>query len=657
MAAEFVRKEVGMKTTLTRLLLIGLAVVAAATACGPRPRPGIAPIPAYRAAADDLFQKAEKGYGQKSYEEALVLYNDYVSRYPDEPLAPAALMKIGNIHSLQGNSARARLAYSQLISEYSSSPFRPEAMLEILTLLYRDGDYREVVDRASAAVPMMSTPDQRFQALAVIGDAYTALGAPLDAVGAYTGAMKMARSAEQEGVAGKLRASLLRLGPEEVENLAARRDDSLPMDYLLFQAGMLFAREGRRRDALILLNSFRDRYPYHSYTARAAEAIAEIEKPGPRDGVTLGALLPLSGSHHAIGQKAMRGLELAVSQYNASGTAPVVRLVIQDTASEEAATLQALRDLDRENAAAVVGPLVHAEAAAHEAQQRGIPLIAITQREQLVGLGPYVFRNFVTPKAQVHSLAAYAVDSLGIRRAAILYPDETYGRTFMKLFREEFQRRGGVILDALPYSPEAVDFTSVIRRLLHFSRRVPKEDRPVPPVPRAPEPRRREPEEKDYDLEFEFDALFIPDEPKKAGMLVPQLFFHDIKGVQLLGTNLWSSETLIRYAEPYVQGAIMPEGFFAGSSEIRTVRFISAFEDTFQEKPGIIEAIVYDTAWMVLEAVSRPEVRLRGDVAEFLRRPEGFAGVTGLTRFDSVGEVEKTLRILQVRGKRFIELD
>ncbi|MFO7706684.1 MAG: penicillin-binding protein activator [Desulfobacterales bacterium] len=646
-----------MKTALNRLLLIGLAVALAAAACGPRLRTGVAPVPKHRAAADDLFQKAEKSYGQKSYDDALALYNDYVSRYPDEPLAPAALMKIGSIHGLQGNSARARLAYSQLIAEYPSSPFRPEAMVEILTLLHRDGDHREVVARASTAVPMMATPGQRFRTLTVIGDAHTALDAHLDAVGAYTGAMKMAGSAEQEGAAAKLRAALLRLSSEDVDTLAARRDDSLPMDYLLFQAGMLFAREGRRRDALTLLNSFRARYPYHSYAGRAAEAMAEIEKPGPREGITLGALLPLSGPYQAIGQKAMRGLELAVSQYNARGAAPFVRLVVKDTASEEAATLQALRDLDRENAVAVVGPLVHAEAAARDAQHLGIPMIAITQRDPLVGLGPYVFRNFVTPKAQVRSLVAYAIGSLGIRRVAVLYPDEAYGRTFMALFREEFQNRGGVILEALPYSPAAVDFAPVIRRLLHFSRRVPKEDRPAPRAPSAPETRRRTPEEKDYDLEFEFDALFIPDDPKMAGMLVPQLFFHDIKGVQLLGTNLWSSEALIRFAEPYVQGAILPDGFFAGSSEIRTVRFIDAFEEAFQEKPGVIEAIAYDSAWMVLEAAGRPEVRLRGDVAAFLRRPEGFAGVTGATRFDSSGEVEKTLRILQVRGKRFIELD
>jgi ABC-type branched-subunit amino acid transport system substrate-binding protein len=643
-----------MKTALKRLLFIALAVALLASACGPRPRPGIASLPKHRAAADELFQKAERSFGQNAYEEALALYNDYLARYPDEPLAPAALMKIGSIHSLQGNPGRARLAYAQLVSEHPASALRPEAMLEILALLFREGDHREVVGRASAALPMMSTPGQRLRALSVIGDSYTALEAPLEAVAAYTGAMRMAGPAEQESVAAKLRAALLRLDSDEVRALAARRDESLPMDYLLFQAGMLFAREGRRGDAAIMLNAFKERYPYHSYAARAAEVLAEIEKPAARSEVTLGALLPLSGAYQGIGQKAMRGLELAVSQYNARGAPPFVRLVVKDTASEEAATLQGLRELDRENAAAVVGPLVHAEAAAREAQRLAIPMIAITQRDALVGIGPYVFRNFVTPKAQVRSLAAFAVGSLGIRRAAILYPDDTYGRTFAALFREEFQARGGVVLEALRYSPEAVDFAGVIKPLLHHSRRIPKEDRPAP---RAPEPRRRAPETKDYELEFEFEALFIPDEPKKAGMLVPQLFFHDIKGVQLLGTNLWSSEALIRLAEPYVQGAILPDGFFAGSSEAHTVRFIHAYEEAFQEQPGIIEAIVYDSAWMVLEAAGRPEVRLRGDVAAFLRRPEGFAGVTGLTRFDGSGEVEKTLRILQVRGKRFVEID
>ena len=73
-----------MKTALMRLFFLGMALALMAAACGPRPRPGIAPLPKHRAAADDLFQRAERSFGQNAYEEALALYSDYLARYPDE---------------------------------------------------------------------------------------------------------------------------------------------------------------------------------------------------------------------------------------------------------------------------------------------------------------------------------------------------------------------------------------------------------------------------------------------------------------------------------------------------------------------------------------------------------------------------------------------
>ncbi len=646
-----------MKMGTTRLILIAVVIAVIGAACTPRPRPGTAAFPKQRAAADELFPRAEKQSAARSYAAALALYNDYLARYPDEPLAPAALMKIGSIQSLLGSPARGRLAYAQLISEYPSSSFRPEAMAEILYSLYRDKEYSEVIRRGPDALQMMSSPAQRFRTLAVIGDAYMALDSPLNAVDAYTRAMQMASGSEQEAIAAKLRASILRLGPEDVKNLAGREDEGLPMDYLLYQAGMLLAREGRHSEALALLKAFQRRYPSHERAERAAQAVAEIEKAGPTERRTLGALLPLTGSYQAIGQRAARGLELALSQYHSQGTGPAVHLIVKDTASDPEKTVQALLDLDREKVSAVIGPIVHAEAAAPEAQRLGLPMIAIVQKDNVVGMGDYVFRNFITPRAQMRSLAAYAVGKLAISRAVILYPDETYGRTFMGLFRDEFQAGGGEILTALAYNPEAVDFSATVKRLLRFAQEVPKEPRPDRAPVKPGDSRRRKTDEKDTELVFDFQAIFIPDEPKKAGMLVPQLSFHDIKDIQLLGTNLWHSQALIKYADTYVQGAIMPDGFFGGSTEPAVVRFVTGFEEAYQEKPGFMEAVAYDTAMILLDTMRRPEVRFRGDIAAFLKASDGFPGVTGFSRFEPTGDVEKTLHILQVRGKKFIQLE
>jgi ABC-type branched-subunit amino acid transport system substrate-binding protein len=429
------------------------------------------------------------------------------------------------------------------------------------------------------------------------------------------------------------------------------------MDYLLFQAGMLFAREGRPQEARLLLESFRERYPGHDQAERAERALSELRPAGPAVATrSVGCLLPLSGDYQSIGQKALRGVELAASMHNAAG-GPLVNVSVKDTESDAGRTLQALQELERENVFGIVGPIVHAEAVSREAQRLEMPMIAVTQKEGVVGVGDFVFRNFMTPTAQVRSLVAYAVGTLGVAQAVVLYPDEPYGRTFMGLFRDEMTAKGADVLLAVPYSPESTDYSAVIRRLLRYSREVPKEGRPERKEPRDTGPRRsRHLEEKDTELVFDFQAIFIPDEPKKVGMLVPQLAYHDIKNVQLLGTNLWHSDALIRYAEAYIQGAIIPDAFFGSSPERPVQRFVSAFEETYQERPGFIEAIAFDTAAMFFDVFARPDVRTRRDVAAALRRADGFPGATGRTRFDAAGDCDKELHILTVRGKKFVEL-
>jgi ABC-type branched-subunit amino acid transport system substrate-binding protein len=207
------------------------------------------------------------------------------------------------------------------------------------------------------------------------------------------------------------------------------------------------------------------------------------------------------------------------------------------------------------------------------------------------------------------------------------------------------------------YNLEATDFSAPIKKLLRFSKEVPIEPNPERKESKRIGSRRSRLEEKDTERVCDFQAIFIPDEPKKVGMLVPQLVYHGIKNVFLLGTNLWHSETLIQLAQPYVQGAIMADAFFVGSLEPSAQRFVAAFEETYQESPGFLEAIMYDSAMILFDVVSRPGVRLRSDVAAALLNSEGFPGATGLTRFTPGGEPEKVLHILEVRGKTFVELD
>ena len=106
----------------------------------------------------------------------------------------------------------------------------------------------------------------------------------------------------------------------------------------------------------------------------------------------------------------------------------------------------------------------------------------------------------------------------------------------------------------------------------------------------------------------------------------------------------------MRFRKKYETGKFLDKWFL----EIAIA--ILAFEKTFREKPGFIEAVAYDTAIMLFQIVSRPDVKFRSAVKNELVKLSNFQGVTGLTSFDNNGEPQKDLYLLKIKGNKFVEL-
>jgi ABC-type branched-subunit amino acid transport system substrate-binding protein len=336
-----------------------------------------------------------------------------------------------------------------------------------------------------------------------------------------------------------------------------------------------------------------------------------------------------------------------------------------------------MQELIDEQVAAIIGPIVTAEVAATEAQKSKIPIITLTQKDNITSIGDYVFRNFITPEMQVNALVDYATLSLGLNRFAILYPNETYGITFMNLFWDRLIEHGAKVVGLEAYNPQNTDFANPIKKLVGLYYEIPEDLKEVAELSADDEgdsqllslgdseqPQEREKtgqnqeqkKEQEPEAIVDFDAIFIPDSPRTAGLIIPQLAFYDIKDVYLLGTNLWHSDDLIKMATSYVEGAIMPDGFFAESSEPVVQDFVKAFEETYEEKPGFIEAVVYDSAMMVFSVLIKPDLRFKSELKNELFNLTDFSGVTGPTHFDENGEAQKQLHLLRVKGRKFIEL-
>jgi ABC-type branched-subunit amino acid transport system substrate-binding protein len=501
-----------------------------------------------------------------------------------------------------------------------------------------------------------------------------AMGSPIDAIDYYARARENAIAVEQEVVIGKLQEAIARLDSADVAILVNHPDESLPLDYLMFQLGLNYAMEEKYDEALTILTELLDRYPAHNNRDLVESLIEEIRKNAVFNRHTIGCLLPLSGPYEVFGQRALKGIELALAQFSSQSDAPPINIIVKDTGADPDKTMMALEELYDDQVAAILGPIVTSEIAGREAQEMGIPIITFTQKDNIPEIGDKVFRNFITPEMQVQAIASFTVHSLGLNRFAILYPEETYGLTYMNLFWDKLLELGGTVVGVESYKPNQTDFIDPIKKLVGLYYEIPEDLKPEedPDIASEDDDASGQPEdqtmvsddeevmaeeEEEPEPIIDFDAVFIPDSPGKVGQIVPQLAYFDIRDVYLLGTNLWHSDSLIKIADRYVQGAVMPDGFFAQSNSARVREFVKVFEETYQETPDFVAAVVYDSAMILFDVVSRSHIRYRTEIRDELFNLENFPGVTGITRFDEKGDVVKKMHLLRIKGKRFVELE
>jgi branched-chain amino acid transport system substrate-binding protein len=652
-------------------IFISLSALMLLAACAAKP--GVTPdsLPAER--GDELFSRAEKLFDARAYGEAAALYDEYVSRYADKPLAAAALMKIGIIHALSGDYDKARSVYRKIVSEYPSSSFVPDALVEDLFTYFQEGRYQDVIELAPDILQRIDSRAHIFRIHTLLGDTHMAMGSPIDAIDYYARAREYASAVEQEAVTVKLQEAIARLDSTDIAILINHPDENLPMDYLMFQLGLNYAMEEKYDDALTILAEVLDRYPEHENRVLVESLIEEIKKNAVFNRYTIGCLLPLSGPYEVFGNRALKGIELALAQFSAQSDAPPINIIVKDTGADPDKTMMALQELYHDQVAAILGPIVTSEIAGREAQQMGTPIITFTQKDNIAEIGDKVFRNFITPNMQVQAIASLTVQSLGLNRFAILYPDETYGLTYMNLFWDKLLELGGTVVGVESYKPNQTDFMDPIKKLVGLYYEIPEDLKPEndPDIAsqedeaseqtddQALENGDEEAQEEEEEPEpiVDFDAVFIPDSPGKVGQIVPQLAYFDIEDVYLLGTNLWHSDSLIKIADQYVQGAVMPDGFFAQSTSPRVQEFVKMFEETYEETPDFVAAVVYDSAMILFNVVSRPHIRYRTEIRDELFNLDNFPGITGITKFDENGDVLKKMHLLRIKGKRFVELE
>ena len=320
-----------------------------------------------------------------------------------------------------------------------------------------------------------------------------------------------------------------------------------------------------------------------------------------------------------------RGATLAVEEINAAGgllgagQERKIRIVTEDNqGSPEEAVSQALRLINREDATALVGLPVSRNAipVAIIAEKHRIPMISTLSTHPETTAGKkYVFRLAFLDSFQGRTMAGFAFDDLGARKAAILFnAASNYSTHLAEIFGDTFKEKGGHLSVVETFTTDEMDVTRQLSEI----------------------------------RESGAEVLFLPNFAELISQLLRQARDMGIEAT-LLGSDTWGLVSMADQVFP--AGPCYFADFWAPDSPgTKISSFIDRFHHDFGVAPTSAAALSYDAIMMIAEAIRSQDKADSESIRRGLEAMGGYEGVSGAIRFSGSGDPLRSLFIREVTG-------
>jgi branched-chain amino acid transport system substrate-binding protein len=620
-------------------------------ACQPKPVPPVR----VEAVRPDPMALAENYFKRGELEKALEAYGVFLQDAPKSERSALALKRTSDIYLKLNQPAKALTVLEAICQEYPDIPWMAGVRYDMATILSRMGEHKRSATEALSWLERHPHHPLKRDVYLLLGKDFSALGDEGEAFHWWLMAKTLSAGDSEQGdnLDGKLNELISGSGLRLLQQFATIAADSAYAPKIYDRMAHLYHEQGESESAEKAARSLILSTKDDAWISKGKALLGRLEEERAVKQGVLGVLLPLSGPFSIYGKEVLKGIHLGMCMDGDLPGEPGLALLIRDTGGDPEEAAAALEDLaNNQKVMAVIGPLSStvAGAAARKAQETGVPIITLSQREGVVEEGDMVFRNLLTPAQEIEGLVDAAIARMGLRRFVILYPDNAYGRYCMNTFWDRLDQVGGTVTAAVSYGVDDTDFTEQIKKIAGLYHEGPDSQVKKTVDTRLPE---HEGSTVSPDKEapvIDFDAIFIPDSFQRVVMIAPQLAFHDVLGVQLLGTSAWQSPKLIEMAKDYIQGSVFCSGFApdVGDPDVRA--FVDGYRANFGGDPDILAANGYDTIRLVKQLLTEKPIRTRSGLAEALLRSQGFKGVSGTITFDSRGEAEKKPILLKVSG-------
>ncbi len=641
--------------------------------------------------AADLFYSAGQKFKKKEYSIAFRLYEQIIQQFPEDILVEDSMVYQARIFYLREFFKRAAKKYDQIVLIFPNTRFKEECMyyayLSFRELKYEKKAKKRQKKFVKAFPKSPYTLDIIYYNAGELYDNKEYKKALASYMKYYMKSKKKIKKKKAFTAALDIINNILT--SDELLAIADDYTDTFPAAYIKYNVAKLHLTSKNIHDAKSLLLEIDEFFPDFEHIENVREHLSALTEKIKRREETnpdvIACLLPLTGKYGAYGQRMLAGIMLAVEVFAEKEFERPITIVVKNTAGDPDTALKMLDEAyEKDKAIAVVGPLLSktANVCAKRAEELKIPIMLLSQKENVTENLEYSYRKFITNSKQVHTLVNYATDVRGLTRFALLYPDNKYGRQLNQLIFDEVINKGGHIVAAESYEPGKSDFTPEIKKLIGTSD---LEDRKRLRAIRIAEVMAEEKLDMEYMIKtgqmtekqvknyllalkkelykmeykpiVDFEAIFIPTDYSTGGLLIPQLLYHDIdKNVLKLGTSTFNTTKILDIAQGNADGVVFVDGFFNGSADEDVIKFVNEYKGTFERAPGLFEAEAYDSARILLKLLWGKVIQDREELKEALDALKNYKGVTGTVREFKDGDAIEDLLILTFRRNKIKQI-
>jgi branched-chain amino acid transport system substrate-binding protein len=335
------------------------------------------------------------------------------------------------------------------------------------------------------------------------------------------------------------------------------------------------------------------------------------------DTVAIGAVFPLSGQVAFYGTESRDGALLAIEELNAAGglLGKQLSLIPEDDEGNAEKSLNAFTKLTtRDKVSYILGSSTSGATMSMTQQAQANKIILVSPSATNVDVtkpGDYIFRAcFIDPFQGVVG-ADFAYETLGARRAAVLYDaGADYNTGLAEEFMKEFVNIGGEVVANEAYQSGDVDFNAQVTRI--------KSQNP--------------------------DVVYLPNYYNDVALQAKQLRGQGIT-VPLVGGDGWDG--LIDNAGDEALNGYWSAGFAADTTDPRGQAFVAAYTAKYNKPASQFSALGYDTMMLVADGIRAAGTFDTAAVKDAMAKLNSVY-VTGSIRFDADRNPIKGAAILEI---------